>query len=122
MEILLVCQAVSSLPVHVVTIYYYAAKMLMQNKQLLRLARWRLSACDQACEEAPCLDSLRESIQTLMAGLAVLLERTRQVAVFLPLRRLVADTMSEWEEVSEDVAISSDPEIRSLIFKISDAV
>ncbi len=112
----------ASLPYRFLMIYYHVAVLWLKHHQLLRLARWRFASCHEVCESAPCLGNLAESIHTIRSGYETLVASSREFSLFLPLRKPFEQMLADWDEMSEDVAISSDPEIRSLLFRISDAV
>jgi hypothetical protein len=102
--------------------YLWAVRLLSGHRKLLDLVHWRMSACVEVCDSAPCLRNLSANVEFVINALSALSGATEKSFLFMPLRRPIRNVISDWEDVHEDLAVFSDPEIRSLITAIADGI
>lgn len=103
-------------------IYRHHIWLIWKSKRLLKLTRLRMSLCSELCENAACLEKLYPMIVTLRDNFLKMHATSLKYKTLAPLRGSLSKAIDEWDDLAEDCAISSDPEIRRLMFKIANAL
>jgi len=112
-------------------------RLFLLQVPALTLALWRLRrqhaasiaklramflACDKECADPVCLSKVHDLAATVLSGLYAMPPLIPKPFWAAPIRRLTESMIIEWEDLSEDCAIASDPDIRALLNQVSEAL
>jgi hypothetical protein len=103
-------------------VYRHHIWLIWKSRRLIKIMRMIMSICSELCENAACLEKFYPMIQTLRDNFVKMHTTSLKYKTLAPLRWSLKKTVDEWDDLAEDCAISLDPEIRRLMFKIADAL
>lgn len=90
-----------------------------ESKKTIALMRAMMNECAETCPEAGCMTKRYERSAFIREELRKIHSQLVAKSVPKVTLHIFENMLSEWDDLAEDCAISSDPEIRELITSIS---
>ena len=81
-----------------------------------------MNFCTQACPSVDCVTSVTTKVHQINSVMGLMLKKLEAKKVFGPLIPQFEKMFTEWDELAEDCAIATDPEIRDLLSRVADAI
>jgi hypothetical protein len=98
---------------------YFIIRFSRESRRTMDILRTAHAACADSCPECSCVESIYNNVRTVRDKVI----STAKDIYALPLpsfmKRQLADSVAEWDDLAEDCAIVSDPDIRTSIAAIA---
>lgn len=89
------------------------------SSKALDILRSNVVICGEACDSGKCLASVYKTASSIRNNYTHIVANMEPLPIPRFVKRRVAASLAEWDDLAEDCAIGSDPEIRTALFDIA---
>ena len=100
--------------------YFQLARNVREGRSIIFACRQALAMCQNSCAMGSCLASYAPEIKEIRDNHIQIADTLQRLPLSFLFRKMVAESLAEWDDLADDCAIGGDSDIRKAIAEIAD--